>query len=245
LGIRNTSVEHLHDVSTADLKTVQGAHEFPTLPNGQTHHHAHGGNQTGQSNSHAPLTHHLCVHIDRRFVPCLAPGAPAFEQAMVGDLHRGRWETIDHVSGTSQADPTQAQITRWAHRKVMLDTARRHGSAARPIVLGFPLLAGLFLTRFGFAHIRFDKGWRRRFFAFPVLQSGPGQHAAVPAPASRLPAVPDVLFAGGRLLLRRSWFACLREVTSEQFLEQVVKERLQYAVRLALMNVLEEEVTPS
>jgi hypothetical protein len=40
LGMRNESVEHLHDFSNAHLKAVQGVQEFPNLPNGQTHHRA-------------------------------------------------------------------------------------------------------------------------------------------------------------------------------------------------------------
>src|SRR6266567_712905 len=91
-------VEHLHNLSNAHLKAVQGVQQLSELPNGQTHHRAQRGDQTGQSYSNTSLPKHFCTQLYWCFVPFLAPGAPAFENLMVGHLDRG-WEWhIDHLA---------------------------------------------------------------------------------------------------------------------------------------------------
>lgn len=145
LGMRDEAVEDLNDLSNAHLNPVQRVQQRANLPHGQTHHRAQGGNQTGQSHPNAPLTQHRCVEIHRRFMPFLTPRTPTFEDAMFGDFHWDRSRKINHFSATSQADASQPQITRRAHRKMMFHDVRRYRSATRLIVLTCALLAWLVL----------------------------------------------------------------------------------------------------
>lgn len=88
-------------------------------------------------------------------------GTPPFKDAMFADLHGWRWRNINDFSTPSQTDATQAQITLWAHREVMVDDVGGHGSATRPIVPGLALLARRFLFSSWLFDLRFHEGWRR------------------------------------------------------------------------------------
>jgi len=141
------------------------------------------------------------MQIDRRFVPFLTSCAPAFENAMFGDLHQGWGGHIDHFSATSQADPTQTQITIWAYCQVMFDDVCRHASTTRPIMLALALLARRFLFGGWLLHIGFDKRRWRRFLLFQFFDPSEGDTQQFPASASILHAVPGFPSAVGSLLL--------------------------------------------
>jgi hypothetical protein len=170
LGMRVDPVKDLHDFSQTDLKTMQGAQQFADLPKRQAQARTQVRYHADQSHTNAPLPKDLCMQIDRRFVPFLTSCAPAFENAMFDDLHRGWWRNIDHFSATRQADPTQTQITIRAHRQVMFEDVCRHGSATRPIVLRL----ALFLFGGWLWHIGFDKRRQRCFLLFQFFDPSKG-----------------------------------------------------------------------
>src|SRR5260370_33853246 len=163
VGMGADWLKQLHDPSQNDLKGMQAAQQLADLPQRQAQAGAQVRDHAGQSHANAPLPKHLAVQIDRRFVPFLTACAPAFENAMFGDLYRGWWGNIDHFSAPSQTDTTQAQITIRTHRQMMFHDVRGHGSATGPIVLGLALLARLVLFCGWLWHIRFHESWRRRF----------------------------------------------------------------------------------
>ena len=175
LGMGNEAVKHLHHLSNAHLKAVQRTQEVPDLPNGQTHHRAQGGNQTGQSNPNAPLTQHICAQIHGRLMPFLTLRTPAFENPMMDDLHR-RWRRkIDHLSHPRQADAAQPQVTIGAGHDAMLRDLCRHRTRTPVIVLRVTLLARLLFFRFWLFHVRFDKLRGRHLLLFQLLDAGQSQ----------------------------------------------------------------------
>src|SRR6266513_2485238 len=174
LGMRTYPVKQLHDFSQTDLKDMQGVHHLADLPQRQAQADAQVRDHAGQSHANAPLPKHFGVQIDWRFVPFLTSCAPAFENAMFGDLHRGWWGNIDHFAGTSQADATQTQIAIRAHQQMMLHDLRGQPSTTCPIVLGLALLARLLLFDGGLSHIRFYEGRRRRFLLFQFFDPSQG-----------------------------------------------------------------------
>src|SRR5947209_26227 len=119
-------VEHLNDLSTADLHPMQCQQVGLELSNGQTHHCTQGGDQAGKSHSNTSLAHHLIMQIHRRFMPFLTPCTPALVDTMFRHLDwRGRGD-IDDLSSSSQTDASQTQMTLWAvHNPLLHDLGWR------------------------------------------------------------------------------------------------------------------------
>src|ERR1700676_5636943 len=107
-------MQHLHDLSDADRQPVKGLHVQLDLPNGQTHHRAQGGDQTGEPHANAPLAYHVLIHIHRSLMPFLTSCTPALGDLMMNHLNRCRRGNINDLSYTSKADAPQTQITGWA-----------------------------------------------------------------------------------------------------------------------------------
>ena len=66
-------MQQFHNLANADRDPVQREQVRLDLSNGQTHHRAQRGDETGQSHSDPSLAYHLIVPVHRRFVPFLAP----------------------------------------------------------------------------------------------------------------------------------------------------------------------------
>src|SRR5260370_8671161 len=125
----------LNNLSVADRDSMQGTQVQVDLTNRQTHHHAQGRNQTGQSDSDAPLTHDLFLHIHRSFTPFLTASTPTFVDIMMRDLKGCRRWNIDDLSHTGKADASQTQITFWTVHHTVFDDLCWSGSGPSPIVL--------------------------------------------------------------------------------------------------------------
>ena len=91
-------MQQLHNLSTADRDPVQREQVDLDLSNGQSHHRAQCGDQTGQSHSQASLTDHLLLHVQRRFIPVVALCTPPLVDPMLRHLDGWRWGHINDLS---------------------------------------------------------------------------------------------------------------------------------------------------
>ena len=97
------SVEQFHNLSAADRDPMQREQVRLDLSNGQTHHRAHCGDQTGQSHSDASLTYYLLMQVHRGFIPFLASCTPSLVDPMLRDRHWGG-------GGTSMTSRQRARL---------------------------------------------------------------------------------------------------------------------------------------
>lgn len=100
-------VQEFHNLATADGNPVQREQIRLDLSNGQTHHGAQRGDQTGQPHSDASLTEHLLMEIDRGLVPFVAPATPPLVDPLFPHLNWWWRGNTNDFSATCQTDASQ------------------------------------------------------------------------------------------------------------------------------------------
>src|SRR5258708_26473269 len=93
----------------------------------------------GQSHANAPLSKHLFIQLDWRFVPFLALGTPPLVNPMVRDLDRRGRRHIDHLSQPRQCDSSEPQMAVGTRHESMFHYPRGRRSWTATIVHGFAL----------------------------------------------------------------------------------------------------------
>src|SRR5712691_352121 len=167
-------VEQLHNLSTADRDPVQREQVRLNLSNGQSHHRAQGGDQTGQSHSEASLTDHLLMQVQRGFMPFLTARTPALVDPMFRHLNWRRRRNIDDLSAARQTQASQTQMAGRASQQTMLHDLSGPGARSPSIMPRLTLFACLLLFLWQFLLLRFDERWWRRFQLLQFLNAPVG-----------------------------------------------------------------------